>query len=796
MRSFEAVGVIILATAVSIGYFLVVQVRAEGPETPQKPPILLLQASQDNSRIEQTVTADKAALCLQFKFESSANHSVTIRVTEFTAEDAPLKPLIPTLSAGSCSGIDLQGLARVPSNPPTPAGSAPNQVDSRTDKELTVTVTPDKPIVELHFKNVRPKTTYKGKLYLFSRDKSRSWDIIVKSGELPVLVVDKIAPQQLTIYNPFASDKSRPQFPIMLRTKSGDGPYTNVRVRVEDPNKAKSSVITSNFTTDALSFWKKKDCFTKECTPLNLWSSDKGTNDDTLTIDEGSQETIWVQVESLGPGEYSPVLRFMADGASEIAEESKLALILQIRHHWFLPGLVILLGSIAGWIGSKYFAADRTARRLRGEVSALSNSAAFLAREDPHAGGWHFPSEAHSYALARVRVILHQVEYLTKKVLVVYAAEQEISDRSADARRRLGALEALQATRRAVQQWANERPAVQQAIGRTLRQVLNLLDRPAFGDAQKKAADDALNAVNAWLDTALRQTLYRNAVLVRLNELNTVDPAQAPEGRPRNLITELQGQMPTREDLTQHDISKLTEDDRKITCLWLLWRDRRMAWVKNLTASVNDHTPPEDLYRLADLDIWELLKTAAQNKQIRLEQVSGREQEETFDLVEVRLRLDAEDLAESRLVYHPCVIRWLVTPRGGSPRTIETDRLTLVQYFPEPGHVTVEAWLMWKDKKIPVPTKVEFDVRANREYGTGHAVFKGGIIELVAVTPLAMLFAILTGLQTQYDATFGSLGQYMNLFLWASGASTGGNLFKQLGTSRTAGGQESTLPSK
>jgi hypothetical protein len=92
MRSFEAASAIILATAVSIGYFLVVQVRAEGHETPQKPPILLLKASQDNSRLEQTVTAGRTALCLHFKLESAANHSVTIRVTEFTAEEAPSNP--------------------------------------------------------------------------------------------------------------------------------------------------------------------------------------------------------------------------------------------------------------------------------------------------------------------------------------------------------------------------------------------------------------------------------------------------------------------------------------------------------------------------------------------------------------------------------------------------------------------------------------------------------------------------------------------------------------------------------
>jgi hypothetical protein len=640
-------------------------------------------------------------------------------------------------------------------------------------------------------------------LYLFSSDKSqswsKSWDIILKSADFPVLDVEKITSQQLTIYNPFplGQNKSYPKFPITLKARFGDGPYTNVRVRVEDPNQAKTNEIRSNFTTDALSFWKKKDCSTEECGPLNLWSSGKGTNNDALTINKGSQETIWVRVESLGAGEYSPVLRFMADGASETAEESKLALTLQIRHHWLLPGLVILLGSIAGWIGSKYFAADQTARRLRSEASVLSNTAAFLARPDPHAGGWHFPSEANSYALTRARVILHQVECLTKKVLVVYAAEQEISNRLADARRRLDTLGVLRATRQAVQPWANERPAAQQAIGRTLRRVLDLLDQPAFGDAQKKAADDDLKTVSAWLDVKQREALYRDAVLVRLDDLEAVAPTEVSDEPLRSLITKLQRQMPNRDDLDKHQTPQLTVDDRQITRLWLLWRDRKMPWVADHKAPVGDQTPFEDLYRRADIDVWRQLGAAAQNQQIKLELVAGPEQTETFNLVEVSLKLDTKDLKESRLVYHPCVIRWRVTPPDGSPRTIETDRLTLIQYFPEPGRrVAIEAWLKWEGNEIHVPMNVEFDILKNKEYETQHAVFKGGIIELCAVTPLAMLFTILTGLQNQYGATFGSLGQYINLFLWASGASTGGNLFKQLGTGRTPGGQEVTLPEK
>jgi hypothetical protein len=66
----------------------------------------------------------------------------------------------------------------------------------------------------------------------------------------------------------------------------------------------------------------------------------------------------------------------------------------------------------------------------------------------------------------------------------------------------------------------------------------------------------------------------------------------------------------------------------------------------------------------------------------------------------------------------------------------------------------------------------------------------------LAVTALAALFAIATGLGYGYNATSGTSSHYIGLFLWAAGASAGGNLFKQRGDERTVGGVATQLPSR
>ena len=64
-----------------------------------------------------------------------------------------------------------------------------------------------------------------------------------------------------------------------------------------------------------------------------------------------------------------------------------------------------------------------------------------------------------------------------------------------------------------------------------------------------------------------------------------------------------------------------------------------------------------------------------------------------------------------------------------------------------------------------------------------------------AVVSIATMFAGTTGINGPYDSTFGTFSQYLALFLWAAGAGTGGNAFKELGPTSTAGGRSDvTLP--
>jgi hypothetical protein len=192
--------------------------------------------------------------------------------------------------------------------------------------------------------------------------------------------------------------------------------------------------------------------------------------------------------------------------------------------------------------------------------------------------------------------------------------------------------------------------------------------------------------------------------------------------------------------------------------------------------------------------VWEQITVAAGSNRLQIVVAAdGEATLRTYDLVDMTLKIQSGDgLAESDVIRLPCKVRWRVTGPSGQSRVILTDGLTLVHYFQSSGRYRVKAGIEWQGRTIDFPDESEVVVEENPEFGLC-ATFEW--MEF-AVTGLAAVFAILTGIGTQYDATFGSFSQYTALFFWASGASAGGNLFTQRGTGRTVAGQEAQVPGR
>lgn len=639
--------------------------------------------------------------------------------------------------------------------------------------------------VDLELNRVRPRATYVGTLLLLYRGKKHEWEVTLRTTDLGALMVDRLPPLQLVTLNPLAWNVGR-QFQIGLRDAADRGPYRRVRARLVEANQVKTTSVVSNVTLDAFSFWT--GCWDAGgCRPADVHAPAPGAG---LDVRRGGELKLWARVEALSPGEYNPVLRFVADGASERADESKLELNVQVRHHWWLAVVVILLGSAAGLFGNKYVAGYWTARALRRETEEAAQAAAALARPDPRGSPWWCRSAANSYGLARARVILDQAAQLSRSVFSVIAVEHEIRERVDDARRRLEALSALQHTRFRLQLAAVDREAAQHRIKASIRRVLAILDGPAIRAQQKAAVEALLADIEAWLSMERQDALYREAVLGRIRELLvTVTPLDVPSALVRRRIAELAEKLSAATTLTEPTATALLPYDHLAARLALLWRDRLRSYAEDLAIKEMNGEALAELHAMADRAVWTHLGEAARDGLMQLHAPGPCVK--TYDLVEVRLTVRS-GVPETDIIDHPCVVRWRVCQPGRPPVETVTYGLSLVHYFSVHGSTTFEARLEWNDEQIPVKGAAQVEVVENEEYRPW-AAFQS--VEL-AVTALAALFAIATGLGYGYNATFGTSNQYIGLFLWAAGASAGGNLFKQRGSGRTVGGGEAMLPGR
>jgi hypothetical protein len=223
------------------------------------------------------------------------------------------------------------------------------------------------------------------------------------------------------------------------------------------------------------------------------------------------------------------------------------------------------------------------------------------------------------------------------------------------------------------------------------------------------------------------------------------------------------------------------------------------------TAARRD-APLEALFEVVDEEAWKYLE---ENKsQIVFNAREGEDNPSAYEPVSVGLSVTAPDVDDNRIEYHPLHVAWRVSlqqpksrwRRSRQPttqaRTVSTPGLRMTRYFPTAGTVTITASLVWKKKAAPIaiPSQVQFQVVGDRKYQRS-STLTGWSDYLVIM--IGALFATATGIGTVYDATFGGFGQYLSLLAWAAGASTGANLFKEIGTTATFGGRtDVTLPTR
>jgi len=709
---------------------------------------------------------------------------------------------VTSLKATAAPGDVVTVKAAVASGGAGGSDGAPFEISLTSADRLRITIEADA---------LRAGAIYKSRIILSALKETREWELTVTTNAKAVIAVDPIPSQQFerslgaVWCSWFGCSAPIGEFKFSFRNKTPFGAVTGLQARFEPSLTTASKELRSTFSIDSFSFrtWSNplpyvQQTSTPTANQVRSTASDAAETPASSCDAPGPMVPIpsldkpaWIAacVYGLQPGEYSGALRILANESADDAADSRLALVINVRDPRAIPIAVLIIGSAIGWFTTKYLTAARKARDMGRVVAQLRDRADHLSRGKTGRLGWGFSDEAVSTGLMRVRVALNRLTTLTKDGMAMLVEETELTRIKDDAEMRLSKLEALRDLRVQVEANSQILPTIQRFVGRLLRDCSGLLDAPLFGATQQATFGERLEEIKKWASNDARAATYRAALVKRRNdEEGLVHPKDFAAGHQAR-IKELVDAWPKKEHIDDQTAdSTLHEFDKQFEMLALLNRDRKADWANDLVEGSKDRTLNE-LFALVDKAFWQMLQQT-ESKGFRIN--ADRLNVECYDLI--RFTLSHPTIIPTRLLVHPLHFVWTIHAPNET-RVVETEDLTLVQYFSEPGTATVSVELRWVGQQpIAVADTASVTVAINPDYGGVQIFTQGGGPEYIAIA-IAMAFAVVTAMQSQYDSSFGSASQYLALFIWAAGAATGGNILKQLGTNNSPGGQtEAALP--
>lgn len=560
--------------------------------------------------------------------------------------------------------------------------------------------------------------------------------------------------------------------PITLWDAGGQGPHRRVRARLETAATEAASETSTALPAAALSFWhcaaEEKGSNSPECRHSKLRLMEAQGSHPMLAIDRRGQVSIWLGVGELTPGEYRGVLRFASDDSVQGDERSRLDLTFQVRDHWLFAVVLMFVASIIGWFGRTYLPARHARRSMQQRIRELEQYANQLAEKAPTLRR-RIPHEAGSIGFARADALIAQARTLSRRTLRSWLLQAEILGSCDQLKLRLEALQRYREARLRLQSRAEAWWVAHWEISRKMRSLLDSLDARVLTESGNRDLSDRLDELEArWSDAQLATTIP-DALAARMTQLERDLAVSGPlhaytQPNVDRLLASVRGlSAPVSE-------AERSAMDGMLVRLGFVWRHRHRRWLDEAFLSTIDSIPFDDLFDKADRELWsdwERAAAARTTSPIRLA-TNQSNRPAAFQLIEFELDFDPD--FSTLIGMHPASVNWCFQNRF-SRRCTETDRNRCVQFFQRTGSVEARSSLRWNDQTISF-AKLSGAVRVTSLEG-----HRGVTMTELGFVTLAVGFAIITGLATNYGPTFGSSKEYLALFLWAAGVSASGNAF-------------------
>lgn len=500
-------------------------------------------------------------------------------------------------------------------------------------------------------------------------------------------------------------------------------------------------------------------------TNIAQWPRVEGTNQSSQSISENGHAELCLAFSDMAPGQYSFELKVQGANSLDDPQQQKLTVNLKVAHTMGMALLTLIAALLVSFFAYKWLNLYRQRLEIQKRVDDLCPD--WLLAQRP------------TYAVVWVRTVLEQAKQLASKLLLVSPA---VVTSRID--RVVPVLEALDEARKARLALQGFDPLIvnrfEAVIADNVRSISDRnMDKAAAEKAESELATLATEiAANRWMDRYWHEVQKAvDALLLRFN-LAALTPESQIKAGPAHAILRPDGK-PSPKPATVSEMVKYEEVYAKLK---LLVERQKGSELGDLLAKFDGSL--DEVFAVADDAAWRRIKEA------NLIVTPPPPGSQAYQPLYFEVKTSDSDLNASYLFRRGLRFQWTFdvrsVPEGKDLYHAEAETFSprVVQYVPEAGQLTVKVKIVRQNgsESDAKATEVkEVTINKSSEIGWHQSFENAEAWSLV----IAAVFALISGLLTFYykNPTFGSVQDYLGLFLWGVGVEQTKNFLQAMKSS-------------
>ena len=497
------------------------------------------------------------------------------------------------------------------------------------------------------------------------------------------------------------------------------------------------------------------------------------TSDRTRVVQRGQTATVSMTPRELGPGEYNATLRFQAFNSLD-DDGQKLLLTVLVRHCVFWAIVTLLVALAVSFVVTKVLAMLRQRLTLLTRIRDLRP--AWLGTMEP------------VLPVVWVRAMLQQSDDLSRRHWL--SGPNLIDARLNQVAGVLGVLEKVHDLRTTFDDAFLLHDFVRVRAVTALGRIVSRMGAGAILDAKATAFKNDLDGLAAWA-TKIAPSYWDDLVKASQTLLGAVDPQEVPRAGQATIAT-LKTAIATAIENQPPTLQRMTAVETDYARLKILWERRKVPEFAQLLALQQQPRPLSELFAAADQAAWNRLQTDA-TREIVLPQDNGIDPLEAYEPLTFSLETPGDPaLAETYLFMHGLRYTWAFTlserkrdrwrlwlkRRPALTFGAVTAEPSVVVYSPDQGILSAQVTVTFLGATLTTQKKTPVTIVKSEDFAVGKGFERVEILSLV----FAGVVALVSGLSMLYakNPTFGTLSDYLGLFLWGVGVDQAKNLAQSL----------------